>query len=137
MAQKRGGRRRRQRGGRPTGSSVPIERDKHKHEVAVCHALRMLHIGPYIGAYWAVWVTSHEPIKAEDVEGLLTAAGTKINFTASSREKHIDALARKVDRTPVESSEWLHMSALAIKAAILAARIGDTELYCNMVDVLI
>jgi hypothetical protein len=82
-------------------------------------------------------VTSNAPIKPEDVEGLLTAAGTEIKFTASKLENHIDRLARKAKSIPVDSNPWLHMSALAIKALILAARTKRVEVYCAMLDVLV
>ena len=44
---------------------------------------------------------------------------------------------RTAGRIPVESDPWLHMSALAIKALLIAARTGNTELYCGMLDALI
>ena len=116
---------------------MPLERHRQKFEIAVWHGIHLYGVGPYLSAHWAAWLTSIEPIKAEDVEGLLTAAGTKIKFTAASLDKHIDRLVRTAGRIPVESDPWLHMSALAIKAMILAARTGNTEVYCGMLDVLI
>ena len=123
--------------GRRKGSTIPLERHRQKFDIAVWHGVHLYGVGPYLSAHWAVWLTGAEPIKAEDVEGLLTAAGTKIKFTASTIEKHIDRLARNAQSIPVESDPWLHMSALAIKAMILAARTGNTEVYCGMLDALI
>lgn len=120
--------------GRPKGSTVPPDRHRQRFAIAVARGLRLSGTGPYVAAHWAAVVTGNEAIKPEDVEGLLTVAGTKINFTASSLEKHIDRLARNADRA---STDWGRMSALAIKALILAARSGNAEVYCWCLDVLI
>jgi hypothetical protein len=125
------------RRGRPKGSTVPLERHRQRFAIAVWHGVRLYGVGPYLSAHWAAWLTSNEPIKAEDVEGLLTAAGTEIKFTASSLNKHIDRLARNAERIPIDSDPWLQMSALAIKGLIIAARTGRAEVYCGMLDVLI
>lgn len=114
-----------------------MERRRQKFEIAVWHGIRLYGVGPYLSAHWAAWLTGTEPIKPEDIEGLLTVAGTKIKFTASSFDKHIDRLARNAQRFPLESDAWLHMSALAIKAMILAARTGNSEVYCGMLDALV
>ena len=84
--------------------------------IAVWHGVHLYGVGPYLSAHWAAWLTGPEPITAEDVEGLLSTAGTNIRFTASTLDKHIDRLVRNAERIPVESDPWLHMSALAIKA---------------------
>ena len=123
------------RRGRPRGSTVPIERDRQKFEVAIAWGFGLAGYGPTVSAYCAAWATSNKPIQLEDVEGLLTVAGTEIPRTASSLEKHIDALARKAKGT--RQTEWLASSALAIKALILSARIKNTEVYCGMLDILI
>jgi hypothetical protein len=57
--------------GRPKGSTVPLRRDRQRFAIAVWHGLRMRGFGPYVSAYWAAVVTGKEPIKPEDVEGLL------------------------------------------------------------------
>jgi hypothetical protein len=132
MAQKA---RKRRKPGWRKGSTVPPMRHRQKFAIAVCRGLRMSGTGPYVSAHWAAIVTGNEPFKPEDVEGLLTAAGTEIKFTASSLEKHIDRLARNADRAP--ETDWERMSALAIKALILAARTGNGEVYCWTLDVLI
>lgn len=137
MKKPRGPPRNRPARGRRKGSTIPLERHRQKFVIAVWHGVRLYGVGPYLSAHWAAWLTGTEPIKPEDVEGLLTAAGTKIKFTASSLDKHIDRLARNAQRIPVESDPWLRMSALAIKAMILAARTGNTEVYCGMLDALI
>jgi hypothetical protein len=121
--------------GRPKGTTVPLERDRQNFAVAVWQALRLCGTGPYVSAYWAVVITGDEPIKPEDVDGLLTVASIEIKRPASSLDKHLDALARKAKRT--RPTNWLMASALAIKALILAARTGKTEVYCGMLDVLI
>jgi hypothetical protein len=129
----------RRRRGRPKGSTVPLERDRQKFAIAVWGALRLYGAGPYVSAYWAAVVTGDEPIKPEDVEGLLTDAGIDIKRTASSLDEHIHALVRKAKRTISEqaNNRWLEASSLAIKALILAARTANTEVYCGMLDVLI
>jgi hypothetical protein len=121
--------------GRPKGSTVPPERHRQRFAIAVCRGLRLSGTGPYVSAHWAAVVTGNEPIKPEDVEGLLTVAGTEIKFTASSLEKHIDRLARNANRAP--ETDWERTSALAIKALILAARTGNAEVYCWTLDLLI
>src|SRR5215472_3705534 len=126
---------RRQGRGRPQGSTVPIERDRQKCEVAIAWGFGLAGYGPTVSAYFAAWATSNKPIRIEDVEGLPTVAGTEIPHTASSLEKHIDALARKAKRT--RQTGWLASSALAIKALIIAARTRKTDVYCGMLDVLI
>jgi hypothetical protein len=125
------------RAGRPKGTTVPLKRHRQKFEFAVWHGVRLYGVGPYLSAHWAMWLCSNEPIKAEDVEGLLTVSGTEIKFTASSLDKHVDRLARNAERIPIDSEPWLHMSALAIKGLIIAHRTGNTEVYCGMLDVLI
>jgi hypothetical protein len=125
------------RAGRPKGSTVPLERHRQKFEIAVWHGVHLYGAGPYVSAHLAVVVTGEEPIEPEDVEGLLTAAGTEIKFTASSLDKHIDRLARNAERIPIDSDPWLHMSALAIKTLIIAARARDIELYYWTLDALI
>jgi hypothetical protein len=128
---------RKKKPGRPKGTAVSLERDRQKFEIAIWHGVHLDGHGPYTSAHWAAWVTSNAPIKPEDVEGLLTAAGTEIKFTASKLENHIDRLARKAKSIPVDSNPWLHMSALAIKALILAAHTKRTRVYCAMLDVLV
>jgi hypothetical protein len=125
------------RRGRPKGSTIPLERHRQKFAIAVWHGVHLYGFGPYLSAHWAAWLTSNEPIKAEDVEGLLTVSGTEIKFTASSLDKHIDRLARNAERVPIDSDPWLHKSALAMKGLIIAARIRNIEVYCGMLDVLI
>jgi len=127
----------RRKPGRPKGTTVPLKRNRQKCEIAIWHGLRLDGHGPYTSGLWAVWVTSNEPIKPEDVEGLLTAAGSKIRFTASSLETHIDRLVRNAKNTAMNSDPWLQMSALAIKGLIIAARTRDAKTWCYMVDVLL
>jgi hypothetical protein len=91
------------RRGRPKGSTVALEDDPQKFAIAMWHGVYLCGYGPYRSAYWAAWLTSDQPIKAEDVEGLLTVAGTESEFTASSLDKHIDRLARKAESIPVDS----------------------------------
>jgi hypothetical protein len=123
--------------GRRHGSVIAIERDKQRWEVAISHGLRLTRVGPYTAAHWAVVATAKSPIKPEDIEGLVTVAGTDITFTASTLRTHIEVLTHKVDRTPLDSSPWLHASALAIKAVILAVRTGNIEAYCHALDALV
>jgi len=133
MARKR----KQRRAGRPKGSTVPLERHRQKFAIAVWHGVHLDGVGPYLSARWAAVITGEEPIKPEDVEGLLTVSGTEIKFTASSLDKHIDRLARNAERIAIDSDPWLHMSALAIKGLIIAHRTGDMEVKCGMLDVLI
>jgi hypothetical protein len=123
--------------GRPKGSTVPLERHRQKFAIAMWHGVHLYGVGPYLSARWAAWLTSNEPIRAEDVEGLLTVSGTEIKFTASTLDKHIDRLARTAERYALDSNPWLHKSALAIKGLIIAARTRNIEVYCGMLDVLI
>jgi hypothetical protein len=123
--------------GRPKGTTVPLKRHRRKLETAIWHGLRLDGHGPYTSGLWAIWVTSDEPIKPEDVEGLLTVAGTKIQFTASNIDRHVDRIVRNAKSRPVDSDPWLHMSALAIKGLIIATRAGDATTWCYMVDVLL
>src|SRR6516162_1775232 len=125
------------RRGRPKGTTVPLDRDPQRFEIAVWHGIHLDGHGPYTSAHWGAWVMSRKPIKLEDVEGLLTVAGTEIEFTASSLDKHIDRLARKAESIPVDGDPWLHMSALAIRAFILARRTRNMEMACYLLDVLI
>jgi hypothetical protein len=95
-------------------------------------------IGPYAAGYWAAIITSDGPIRLEDVEGLLTVAGIPIKKTASSIDKHVDALVRKTKRTAAAKDDvWLRASALAIKAFVLAARTGKVDAQCFALDTLI
>jgi hypothetical protein len=128
---------RRKEPGRPKGTTIPLERDPQRFEIAVWQGIHLDGHGPYTSAHWAAWVTSRKPIKLEDVEGLLTVAGTEIEFTASNLDKHIDRLARKAESIPVDSDPWLHASALAIKAFILARRTRNMEMECYLLDVLL
>jgi hypothetical protein len=128
---------RRRRRGRPKGSAVPIERDRQRFAVAACRGFLSCGAGPYISGYWAAVATGNEPIKLEDIEGLLTAARIDIKRTASSLDKHIDALVRKTKRTLPGGDPWLEASELAIKALILAARNKNIPAYCAMLDTLI
>jgi hypothetical protein len=133
-------RKRQRRGrGRPKGSTVPLERHRQRHQIAIWNAFRLCGYGPIHSAYWAAWATSDKPIQPEDFDSLLTVASTVIPHTASTLEKHIDRLARTAKRTTSEQADnhWLAASSLAIKGMILAARTGDTEIYCGMIDVLI
>src|SRR5262249_54349572 len=127
----------RPRPGRPSGTTIPLERDPQRFEIAVWHGIHLDGHGPYTSAHWAAWVTSKKPINIEDVEGLLTVAGTEIEFTASSLDNHIDGLVRKAESIPVDSDPWLHASALAIKAFILARRTRNMEMECHLLDVLL
>jgi len=65
---------------------------------------------------------------------LLTAARTEIEFTASTINAHIDRLARTAERIPIESNIWLHISTMAIKGLILAARSRNMEVPRTRID---
>jgi hypothetical protein len=130
-------RRRQQKRGRPEGSTVPFKYDRQKFTIAALWGFCLAGAGPYTAAYWAAYVLAEEPIRPEDVEGVLTAAGTQIPHTASSLDKHFDHLVRKAKQIPPESDTWLQLSATAIKAAVLAARSGDLAAYCFALDLLI
>jgi hypothetical protein len=123
--------------GRPKGSTVPFQRDRQRFTIAAWWGFRGAGAGPYTAAYWASIATSEEPIRPEDVESLLTVAGTKIPHTAVTLDKHLDHLTRKAARIPPESDGWLHVSAVTIKALVLAARTGKLEIYCQMLDLLL
>jgi hypothetical protein len=125
----------RRRRGRPKGSTVPIELDRQKYAVALWRAFREFDFGPYKAGYLAATVVSNEPIRLEDVEGLLVVASTEIKRTASSLDKHVDALVRKAKRVPDDN--WLAASATAIKALVLAIRSNKTATACGMLDVLV
>jgi hypothetical protein len=125
--------------GRPKGTTVPLERHRQRHQIAIWNGFRLCGYGPTTSTYWAAWATSDKPIQLEDIDGLLTVASAVIPHTASTLEKHFDGLARNAKRTTSEQADnyWLAASSLAIKALILAARTGNTEVYCGMLDVLI
>ena len=74
----------RRKRGRPKGSTIPLERNERRHEIAIWNGFRLCGYGPTVSAYWAALVTSDQPIEPKDVEGLLTAAGTAIPYTAST-----------------------------------------------------
>jgi hypothetical protein len=130
--------RRRDRG-RPKGSTIPLERHRQRHQIAIWNGFRLCSYGPIRSAYWAAWATSDKPIQPEDLDNLLTVASTVIPHTASTLEKHIDRLARTAKRAVSEQADnhWLAASSLAIKGMILAARTGNAEVYFGMIDVLI
>lgn len=130
-------RRRLQKRGRPEGSTIPFQHDRQRFTIAAWWGFRGAGAGPYTAAYWAAIALAEEPIRPEDVEGLLTAAGTKVPHTASSLDKHFDHLVRKARRLEPDSDAWLEISATAIKAAVLAIRCGDLEAYCFALDLLI
>jgi hypothetical protein len=115
---------------------VAFERNRQRFAIAAWWGFRECGCGPYMAAYWAAVATGDEPIRPENVEGLLTAAGIDIKRTASSLDKHIDRLARNAKRAPADDA-WLRMSAAAIKALILAARMRKTQVYCGMLDTLV
>jgi hypothetical protein len=124
------------RRGRPKGSTVPFERDRQRFAIAAWWGFRECGCGPYGATYWATVATGDEPIRPEDIGGLLTVAGIDIKRTASSLDKHLDALTRKAKRAPADNV-WLQTSATTIKALILAARTNNMRIYCDMLDVLI
>jgi hypothetical protein len=128
---------RRPRRGRPKGSIIPFERDRQRFTIAALWGFRLAGAGPYRAAYWATIATGDEPIRQEDIDGLLIVAGTKVQHTAVTLEKHLDHLVRKANRIPPGSDAWLETSAVTIKAVILAARTGELEIYCHLLDLLI
>jgi hypothetical protein len=131
--------RQRKKVGRPVGSTVPLERDRQRHQIAIWNGFRMCGYGPTVSSYWAAVATSDEPIQPEDLDGLLTVANTAIPRTASTLTEHLEALIRKAKRRTAEQADdfWLAASSLAIKAMIHAARIGNTEAFAHMVDALV
>jgi hypothetical protein len=124
--------------GRRKGSTVPLERDRQRHQIAIWNGFRMCGYGPTVSSYWAAVATSNHPIQPEDIEGLLTVASTVIPRTASTLTEHLEALIRKAKRRTAEQADdfWLASSSLAIKEMILAVRRGDTEAFAHMVDTL-
>jgi hypothetical protein len=130
-------RRRQQKRGRPEGSTVPFAHDRQRFTIAAWWGFRGAGAGPFVASYWASIATSDTPIRPEDIDGLLHVAAVEIPHTSVTLDKHLDHLTRKAKRIPVESDAWLHLSATAIKAAVLAARTGDLETYCFAFDQLI
>ena len=129
-------RRVRARRGRPKGSTVPFARDRQRFTIAALWGYRLAGAGAYTAAYWASITTSDEPIRPQDIGGLLTAAVIRIKHTSVTPKVHFEHLARKADRIPPDSDAWLEASAITIKALILAARTGNLEVYCAMLDLL-
>src|SRR5215468_7638332 len=72
------------RRGRPMGSTVPFERDRQRFAIAAWWGFRECGCGPYEATYWAAVATGDEPIRPEDIDGLLTAAGIDVKRTAST-----------------------------------------------------
>jgi hypothetical protein len=125
--------------GRPKGSIIPIERNRQKFAIVlwrVFHYHRLLRLGPYEAAYLAATVVSDQPIKLEDVEGVLGLASTTVPYTASTLDKHIDRLARNAQRAP-RDDPWLRQSAETIGALISAMQADETETACELLDDLI
>ena len=129
-------RRGRPRRGRPKGSTVPFARDRQRFTIAAVWGFRLAGAGAYTAAYWASITTSDEPIRPQNIRGLLTAAVIRIKHTSVTPKAHFEHLARKADRIPPDSDAWLETSAITIKALILAARTGNLEVYCAMLDLL-
>jgi hypothetical protein len=129
-------RRVRARRGRPKGSTVPFARDRQRFTIAALWGYRLAGAGAYTAAYWASITTSDEPIRPQDIGGLMTVAGTRIKHSSVTPKAHFEHLARKADRIPPDSDAWLETSATTIKALILAARNGNLEIYCAMLDLL-
>jgi hypothetical protein len=123
--------------GRPKGSTILFERDRQRFTIAALWGFRLTGAGPYTAAYWASIATTSAPLKPEDVEQILVAAGVEIPHTAVTLDKHFDHLLRKADRISPDSDAWLQISALTIKALVLAARTGNLEVYCGMLDLLV
>ena len=124
------------RRGRPKGSTVPFERHRQRFAIAAWWGFRECGCGPYVAAYWAAVATGDEPIRPEDLEGVLNVAGIDIKRTASTLDKHLDRLARNAKRAPPDDT-WLRTSATTIKALLLAARTGNMPIYCGMLDLLV
>jgi hypothetical protein len=122
--------------GRPKGSTLPIERDRQRFAIALWRGFRKFGLGQYRSGYLAAAIDSDEPIRLEDVEGVLTLASTEINRTASSLDKHIDRLVRNAAKRAPEST-WIEASATAIQAFILAYRSGNIAVACGMLDCLV
>ena len=124
------------RRGRPKGSTIPFALNRQRFAIAAWWGFREYGCGPYVAAYWAAVATGDEPIRPEDFNSVLTVAGIDIKRTASSLDKHLDRLARNAKRAPANDA-WLRTSATTIKALLLAARTGNMQVYCGMLDVLI
>src|SRR6516162_7936152 len=123
------------RRGRPRGSRVPLERDRQRFAVATWWGLHEIGYGPYEAAYLTSTAVGDDPIRLEDVEGLLTLASTQIKRTASSLDEHINALVRKAKRVP--ATDWLVESSAAIRALVMYIAANDTARACIVLDVLV
>jgi hypothetical protein len=111
---------RRNQRGRPKGSTVPIERDPQRFEVACWWAFHELGCGPFDAARRALLATKGGPITLADIEGALVMATATIPlpqpFDPDEPDKGLRRLSAKAERAA--PSEWLIASSALVRALI-------------------
>ena len=123
--------------GRPKGTTVPLDRDRQRFEIAALWGFHLAGAGLHSAAYWSLFALGSEPIARQHVEALLNVASAEIKHTSVTLTAHVEHLVRKAKHAGHKRDRWLAMSALAIKAVILSHRTGDIRAYCAMVDLLV
>jgi hypothetical protein len=127
---------RKKKPGRPKGARIHIAHDRKRFAVAAWWAFGEFGFGPYQSAgLAAAIVQNNEPIRMEDVEGLLTVASTRIHHNASSLKEHLAWLARKAEAAKADA--WLIQSATAVHGLILFITKDDTAGACRCLDALL
>src|SRR5262245_18957364 len=98
----------RRRRGRPKGSTVPIERDRQKFEVACWWAFVGMGFGQFDAARRALLVVKGGPITLQDIDGVLHMASAEIPlpqpYDADDSDKGLRRLSAKARRAA--PSHW-------------------------------
>src|SRR5262245_43974005 len=108
------------RRGRPEGTTVRIERDPQKFEIAVWDAFVVGRgCGHFDAARRALIVVKGGPITIEDIEGVLRIASAEIPLPPPNPDEPdagLRRLAAKAQRAQARRSPWLLNSSLLIQA---------------------
>jgi hypothetical protein len=128
---------RRRKRGRPKGTTVSLDRDRQRFEIAALWGFHLAGAGLHSAAYWSLFALGGEPIARQHVDALLNVSGSEIKHTSVTLTAHVEHLVRKARRAGRKRDRWLAMSALAIKAVILAIRTSNVRAYCAMLDQLV
>jgi hypothetical protein len=106
--------------GRPKGSTVPLERDPQRFEIACWWAFHEMGCGPFDAARRALLATKGGSITLADIEGTLAMATASIPlpqpFDPHDPDKGLRRLFAKAKRA--EPAEWLIASSALIRALV-------------------